>query len=146
MDKCPNSTLRDCWWPHLRLIFSDWLRHDNLTIHWVVDIEDDERLGGAVVSEGPSVRSVYCVTARHLVSVRCTTLTTAPALQLQNIPAQSQTIIRQVLSGEHFTQALPVTWRLTGTFVLSKLNDMSLLWLCWVLWKFNEKLLPYEIL
>ena len=105
-----------------QLYFRDmiWAVAVDLNLRRLPDIEDGQRLGRAVVraGPGPGLLCLYSTDPRHLVWHRATSSGLGPGLQLQNIPAQSETIIRlrQVPSGEDLTLELEVTGR---TFVLS---------------------------
>ena len=97
-----------------------WAVERDLDLRQLPDIEDGQRLGRAVVSVSPGAGPPLCLYSahpRHLVWHRATSSGLGPGLQqLQNIPTQSETIIRlrQVPSGEDLT--IKVTGR---TFVLS---------------------------
>ena len=98
-----------------------WAVEIDIHLRRLPDIEDGQRLGRAVVRASPGAGPPLCLYSldpRHLVWHRATSSGLGPGLQLQNIPAQSETIIRlrQVSSGEDLTLELEVTGR---TFVLS---------------------------
>lgn len=126
--------LRDMTWAVERDVAVD--------LRQLPDIEDGQRLGWAVVSVCPGAGPPLCLYSahpRHLVWHRATSSGLGPGLQqLQNIPTQSETIIRlrQVPSGEDLS--IKVTGR---TFVLSLCRScmlyclthvfISVVTLCW---------------
>ena len=97
----------------------------HIELHWRLDLEDGQRLDRAVVSvcpgPGPPL-GLYSTAPRHLVWLWLTGC--GPGLQLQNIPTESEAIIRQVLSGEDLTIKVTGTCRwkycLTHVFILMR--------------------------